>query len=87
VYNLDYIKNRKSPTMSKPISIRKIIIEINVQNIVVLNEALKNYHKYLKDVQIYEHSIPLSKSAIKRRIRYLEDFLEALEVGGYVEAI
>lgn len=73
--------------MSKPVAIRKIIIEFNVSNIVVLQEALKNYHKYLTDVQLYDHIIPLSKSAIKRRIRYIEDFNDALEVGGHVEAI
>lgn len=73
--------------MSKPVAIRKIIIELNVQNVVVLQEALNNYHKYLKDVQTFEHVIPLSKGAVKRRIRYIEDFVEALEVGGHVEAI
>ena len=68
--------------MSKPAKISRIIIEFNLQNIVVLSEALNNYHKYLKDVQTFEHVIPLSKGAIKRRIRYLEDFIEALEFGG-----
>ena len=68
--------------MSKPVAIRKIIIEYNLTSIVVLTEALNNYHKYLKDVQTFEHVIPLSKGAIKRRIRYIEDFLDSLEFGG-----
>lgn len=71
--------------MSKPVAIRKIIIEFNLSNIAYLREAMTNYHKYLKDVQLYDHVLPLSKSAIRRRIRYIEEFLEAIEVGSDVE--
>jgi len=65
--------------MSKPVAIRKIIIEFNILNLGVLRDALANYHKYLQDCLEFENPIPLTKSAIKRRIRYIEDFLETLE--------
>lgn len=73
--------------MSKPLSIRKIIIEFNLNSLSYLRESMNCYHKYLKDVQTFEHQIPLSKGAIKRRIKYIEEFLEAIEVGENVEAI
>lgn len=66
--------------MGKPVKIREIIIELNMSNLVILRDALSNYHKYLKDVQEFEHDTHLTKNTIKRRIRYLEDFIEALEV-------
>jgi len=65
--------------MGKPIAVRRIIVEINMTNLAVLRDALENYHKYLKDVLEFEHPIVLSKKAIRRRIRYIEDFLETLE--------
>jgi len=66
--------------MAQPAHIKTIIVEMNVTNINVLQDALMNYHKYLQDVLQYEHQIPLSKSAIKRRISYIEDFLERIEL-------
>jgi len=51
-----------------------------MQNINVLVDSLKNYHQYLEDVLQYDHQIPLSKPAIKRRIRYLKEFIESLEL-------
>jgi len=66
--------------MGKPVAIRTLIIEINMQNLSILRDALQNYHQYLKDVQEFEHDTILTKQAVKRRIRYLEDFVEALEV-------
>jgi len=66
--------------MSKPVAIRNVIIEINIQNLSILRDALENYHKYLKDVQEFEHKTILTKPAIRRRIRYLEDFIDALEL-------
>lgn len=65
--------------MGRPVAIRNLIIEINMQNLSILRDALQNYHKYLKDVQQFEHDTVLSKPAIKRRIRYLEDFIDNLE--------
>lgn len=66
--------------MSRPVAVRNIIIEISMQNLSILRDALFCYRKYLKDVQQYEHDIPLTKSAIKRRVKYLEDFINALEL-------
>ena len=66
--------------MSRPVAIRTLIIEISMQNVQVLRDALFCYRKYLKDVTTFQHDIPLSKSAIERRIKYLEDFINALEL-------
>lgn len=70
--------------MSRPIHIRKIIIEFNMDTLAILREALFNYHDYLNKVEEFGHKTPLSKKAIKRRIRYLEDFLDILEDGNRV---
>jgi len=66
--------------MSRPVAIRKIIVEFNLNNLTILQDALINYHKYLEDVLTFEIPNVLSKKAIKRRIRYIEDFIENLEV-------
>jgi len=65
--------------MSRPVAIRKLIIEINLQNLQILRDAMTNYHEYLFLSQKNINDIPLTKKAIKRRMRYIEDFLEALE--------
>jgi len=65
--------------MSRPVAIRKIIIEINIQNLIILRDALTNYHEYLYLSQKNINDQPLSKGAIKRRLRYIEDFIDALE--------
>jgi len=65
--------------MSRPVHISKVIIEFSQYSLVILRDALNNYHKYLTDCLQFENYTPLSKAAIKRRIRYLEDFVEALE--------
>jgi len=66
--------------MSRPARIDRIIIEFNLSTISILRDALTNYYDYLKKVEEFEHDTPLSKAAIKRRIRYLEDFIEELEL-------
>lgn len=66
--------------MSNPVHIKTIIVEFNLRNISVLREALENYHKYLKDVLLFEHETPLTKQAIEKRIKYIEDFLERIEL-------
>lgn len=66
--------------MSRPVAIRKIIVELNLNNLVILRDALVNYHKYLEDVNKFEIPHVLSRSAIKKRIKYLQDFVENLEV-------
>jgi len=66
--------------MSKPVAIRKIIVEFNINNLSILQDALTNYHKYLEEALKSKFPHVLSKSAIKRRIRYIEDFIENLEV-------
>lgn len=71
--------------MSRPVAIRNIIIEISSQNLSILRDALFCYRKYLKDVKQYEHDIPLSKKAIERRIKYLESFIDALELDDVTE--
>jgi len=65
--------------MGRPVAIRNLVIEVNLTNLSILRDALSNYHQYLKDVLIFEHPTILTKSAIKRRIRYLEEFADALE--------
>lgn len=66
--------------MSRPVHIKTVIVEFNLRNITVLRESLENYHKYLKDVLQYKHEVPLTQSAIKKRIAYIEDFLERIEL-------
>lgn len=66
--------------MGKPVLVRKVVVEFSIYSITILRESLNNYHQYLKDVQAYEHTIPLSKSAIKRRIKYLEEFIESIDI-------
>jgi len=39
--------------MGKPVSIRQIIIEININNLSILRDALVCYRQYLKDVQTF----------------------------------
>jgi len=66
--------------MSRPVRISKIIIEINLLNLQILRDAVLNYHKYLDDCLQFENYTPLSNGAIKRRIAYLERFVDSLEV-------
>jgi len=68
--------------VGRPVAIRQVIIELNMQNLVVLRDALFCYEKYLKDVITFDHDIPLSEGAIKRRIKYIEDFIDSLELAG-----
>lgn len=66
--------------MGRPVAIRKLIIEINMQNLDTLRDSLKHYHKYLQDCIEYEHKIVLSEAAIKRRMKYIESFLNSIEL-------
>lgn len=67
--------------MGRPVAIRKIIIELNVHNVVVLRDALLNYNDYLeKQITFEAHDTKLTKKQIKQRIRYTEDFIESLEM-------
>lgn len=66
--------------MSKAIHISRVIIEYNMDSLIILKEALENYHKYLRDVQLFDNYTYLSKGAIKRRIKKLEKLIESLEV-------
>lgn len=66
--------------MSNPVHIRKVIVEYSMDSLIILKEALENYHKYLRDVQTFDNYTYLSKGAIKRRIKKIEKFIESLEV-------
>lgn len=66
--------------MSRPVAIRKLVIEINMQNLEVLRDSLKNYHEYLKKCLEFDHKTILSRGTIKRRIAYIEDFLNNIEL-------
>jgi len=66
--------------MSNPVHIRKVIVEYSMYSLIILKEALENYHKYLRDVQMIDNYTYLSKGAIKRRIKKIENFIESLEV-------
>lgn len=67
--------------MSRPVAIRKIIIDLNINHLDYLRESLKHYRQYLQGVKSLDLEIPLSKGAIKRRIRYLDTFIEDLDIG------
>jgi len=66
--------------MGRPVAIRTLIIELNMSNLVILRDALANYEKYLQDVLTFDHDTVLTVNTIKKRIRYLTDFIEALEL-------
>lgn len=68
----------------RAVSIRSIVIDISANNLYILREALQNYKEYLDNCILFENTTKLSKTAIKRRIKYLENFIDSLETSDVI---
>lgn len=65
------------------LSIKQVIIAINVNNLDYLKESLINYNAYLKRALEFDWptEFKLSKGAIKRRISQTQNLIDDLELG------